>query len=103
MNPEVASPAYEAGYRSKLRERLAELREARDRLWSDRDDPGVLSELTTIIETIHSLEQQLTPGGWLRHRAVNVDHRRLDFFGSPVSLGVTQRWGSAIWMPAQQR
>jgi hypothetical protein len=25
------------------------------------------------------------------------------FFGSPLRLGVTHRWGSAIWMPAQQR
>jgi hypothetical protein len=23
--------------------------------------------------------------------------------GSPLDLGVTHRWGSAIWMPAQQR
>ena len=25
------------------------------------------------------------------------------FSGSPLGLGVTHRWGSAIWMPAQQR
>ena len=26
-----------------------------------------------------------------------------NFLGSPVDLGVTHRWGSAIWMPEQER
>ena len=38
-----------------------------------------------------------------RHRRAPTRDHRWGKTGSPLGLGVTHRWGSAIWMPAQQR
>jgi hypothetical protein len=39
--------------------RLAELKAVRDVLWSDREDPAVMSELVTVQSQIRSAEQAL--------------------------------------------
>lgn len=55
-----ATTTEQAGIKADAQRRLTELRAVARRLWPDRDDAAVLSELVTVMDQIRSAEQALS-------------------------------------------